>query len=161
MAATAQIIFQYSKTGPVIGQVLAIAAIAAMWASFAAARIMAANATKLAEGGVGTQTGMITGRSHREGGEPFLNHVEVERGEMWGVLSRSAAAKHGKEFAQIVTSFNKDNLVVERMDTPNNYINVDVNQTNSNLDKVENQLIKLNRHFAGQKEVHETCGHEN
>ena len=156
LAATAQIIFQYSKVGPVIGQVLAIAAIAAMWTAFAAARIQAAKVTKLSEGGVGTQTGMITGKRHSEGGEPFLNHVEVERGEMFGVLSRSAAAKHGKEFAQIVTSFNKDNLVIERMDTPNNYINVDVNQTNRRLDKVEYQFIKLNRHFGGQTEVHET-----
>jgi hypothetical protein len=157
LAATAQIIFQYSKTGPVIGQIMAIAAIAAMWGTFAAARAQAAKVTKLAEGGVGTETGMITGKSHREGGEPFLNHVEVERGEMWGVLSKSAAAKHGKKFSQIVTSFNKDNLVVERQDAPNNYINVDVNQTNSRLDKVEYQLIKLNRHFGGKREVHETA----
>jgi archaellum component FlaC len=74
---------------------------------------------------------------------------------MFGVLSRSASAKHGKEFAHIVTSFNKDNLTIERADAPNNYINVDVNQTNERLDKVEYQLIKLNRHFGGKKEVHD------
>jgi hypothetical protein len=142
---------------PFVGQVLAIAAIAAMFAAFAATKIQARAAAKLAKGGYGDETGVITGRLHREGGERFLDHVEVERGEMFGVLSRSASAKHGKEFAQIVTSFNKDNLIIERQDAPNNYINVDVNQTNSRLDKVENQLIKLNHHFAGQKEVHETA----
>ena len=157
LTATAQIIAGLTKNTPLIGLVLSVAAIAAMWTMFAAARVQAAKATKLSEGAVGNDVGVIEGRSHQQGGERFLDHVEVEKGEMWGVLSRSAAAKHGKEFSQIVTSFNKDNLVVERMDTPNNYINVDVNQTNSRLDKVENQLIKLNRHFAGQKEVHETA----
>jgi hypothetical protein len=156
ITSAAQVFKDFSKI-PVVGVPLAIAMIATMFAAFAAAKVKAVAAAKLAEGGVGTETGIISGKRHSEGGEPFLNHVEVERGEMWGVLSKSAAAKHGKEFSQIVTSFNKDNLVVERMDAPNNYINVDVNQTNSRLDKVENQLIKLNRHFAGQKEVHETA----
>jgi hypothetical protein len=156
LISTAANILKGWSTIPFVGQILAIAAIASMFAAFAATKIQAKAATKLAEGGVGTQTGMITGRSHHEGGEPFLNHVEVERGEMFGVLSRSATAKHGKEFAKIVTSFNKDNLVIERADAPNNYINVDVNQTNERLDKVEYQLIKLNRHFGGKREVHET-----
>ncbi len=120
------------------------------------ASVAAASATKLAEGAVGTETGIIAGKSHQQGGERFLDHVEVERGEMWGVLSKSAAAKHGREFAQIVTSFNKDNLIIERQDAPTNNILVDVNQTNSRLDKVEYQLIKLNRHFGNRKEVHET-----
>jgi hypothetical protein len=155
ITASAQILKGTAKDPITLG--IAIATIAAMFAAFGIAKASAAKATKLAEGGVGTEIGIIGGKSHQEGGEPFLNHVEVERGEMWGVLSKSAAAKHGKEFSQIVTSFNKDNLVVERVDAPNNYINVDVNQTNSRLDKVENQLIKLNRHFAGQKEVHETA----
>jgi hypothetical protein len=158
ITASAEILAKTIKMtkNPVLGLLLGALAIASMWAIFAKSKADAKKATKLAEGGVGTKTGMIGGRSHQQGGEPFLNHVEVERGEMWGVLSKSASAKHGKEFAQIVTSFNKDNLVIERTDAPNNYINVDVNQTNSRLDKVENQLIKLNRHFAGQKEVHET-----
>jgi len=150
VTATANIIKSMSGMG-VVGTVLSIAAIAAMFSTFAAAKSQAAKATKLAEGGVGT----VDGRSHAEGGEPFLNHVEVERGEMWGVLSKPATAKHGREFAQIVTSFNKDNLVMERADAPNNYINVDVNQTNSRLDKVEYQLIKLNRHFGSKKEIHD------
>jgi hypothetical protein len=155
VSATAGILKGYSDL-PVIGQILAIAAIASMFAAFASAKVQAAKAAKLAEGGVGTETGIIAGKSHQQGGERFLDHVEVERGEMWGVLSKSASAKHGREFAQIVTSFNKDNLIIERQDAPTNNILVDVNQTNSRLDKVEYQLIKLNRHFGNRKEVHET-----
>lgn len=131
---------------------IAIATVAAMFAAFAAAKVKAAAATKLAEGGVGTETGMITGRSHAQGGEPFLKHVEVERGEMFGVLNRHASRKYGKAFTEIVNNFNRDNLVIDRSDMVNNVV-VDVNQTNERLDKVEYQLIRLNRHFADRSDV--------
>ena len=94
---------------------IAIATVAAMFAAFAAAKLKASAAAKLAEGGTGTETGMITGRSHAQGGERFLDHVEVERGETWGVLSKRATAKYGKQFWQIVTSFNKDQIPVAQM----------------------------------------------
>ena len=107
LTATADIIKGYAKL-PIIGQILSIAAIAAMWGTFAAAKAKAASVTKLAHGGVGT----VEGRSHAQGGEPFLGNVEVERGEMWGVLSQKATRKYGKAFNQVVTSFNKDQLPV-------------------------------------------------
>lgn len=135
---------------------IAIATVAAMFAAFATAKIKAAAAAKLAEGGVGTETGIIKGRSHREGGERFLDHVEVERGEMWGVLSKKATAKYGKQFNQIVTSFNKDQIPVAQMADVHNNILVDVSQTNERLDRVQSELIKLNRHFGVSAEVFET-----
>ena len=156
ITATANIIKGYSKL-PLIGQVLAIAAIASMFAAFAAAKVQAASAAKLAEGGTGTDTGMIKGRTHQQGGERFLDHVEVERGEMWGVLSQKATQKYGKQFNQVVTSFNKDRMPVMQTASYDNNIIVDVNQTNERLDKVEYQLVKLNRHFAGQDKVIETA----
>ena len=155
ITATANIIKGYSKL-PVIGQVLAIAAIASMFAAFAAAKVQAASAAKLAEGGTGTDTGMIKGRTHQQGGERFLDHVEVERGEMWGVLSKRATAKYGKQFNQIVTSFNKDQIPVAQMSDVHNNILVDVSQTNERLDRVQNELKKLNNHFGTQSEVIET-----
>ena len=135
---------------------IAIATVAAMFAAFAAAKLKAAAAAKLAEGGAGTETGMITGRSHAQGGERFLDHVEVERGEMWGVLSKRATAKYGKQFGQIVTSFNKDQIPVAQMADVHNNILVDVSQTNERLDRVQGELIKLNRHFGVSAEVIET-----
>ena len=152
ITASANIIKGYSKL-PIIGQILAIAAIAAMWGTFAAAKTKAAAVTKLAEGGVGT----VAGRSHAEGGEPFLNHVEVERGEMWGVLSKNATQKYGKAFNKVVTSFNKDKMPVMEPAFAENNILVDVNQTNTRLDKVEFQLVKLNKHFASEGKVIETA----
>jgi hypothetical protein len=135
---------------------IAIATVAAMFAAFATAKLKASSAAKLAEGGAGTETGMITGRSHAQGGERFLDHVEVERGEMWGVLSKRATAKYGKQFGQIVTSFNKDQIPVAQMADVHNNINVDVNQTNERLDRVQGELVKLNRHFGVSAEVIET-----
>lgn len=156
LTASAQIIAGLTKTTPLIGLILAVGAIAAMWATFAAAKVQAAKATKLAEGGTGTDTGVVTGRTHKQGGERFLDHVEVERGEMWGVLSRRASAKYGKQFNQIVTSFNKDQIPVQQMADVNNNILVDVSQTNERLDRVQGELVKLNRHFGTNTEVIET-----
>lgn len=152
ITASADIFKATAKILPPFGQILAIAAIATMFTAFAASKARAAAATKLAEGGVGTETGMITGRSHAQGGEPFLKHVEVERGEMFGVLNRHASRKYGKAFTEIVNNFNRDNLVIDRSDMVNNVV-VDVNQTNERLDKVEYQLIRLNRHFADRSDV--------
>lgn len=152
ISASADILKTTAKIPPPLGQILAIAAIGTMFAAFASAKVKSAAATKLAEGGVGTETGMITGRSHAEGGESFLKHVEVERGEMFGVLNRHASRKYGKAFTEIVNNFNRDNLVVDRPDVFNN-VTVDVNQTNERLDKVEYQLIRLNRHFADRPDV--------
>jgi len=151
VTATADIIKAYAKI-PIIGQILSIAAIAAMWGTFVAAKTKAAQVTKLAEGGVGTDTGMITGKRHSEGGERLLDHVEVERGEMFGVLNRRASAKYGKAFTEIVNNFNRDNLVVDRSDAVNN-INIDVNGLSERLDKVEYQLIRQNEFIMSRPNV--------
>jgi len=151
VTATADIIKAYAKM-PIIGQILSIAAIAAMWGTFVAAKTKAAQVTKLAEGGVGTDTGMITGKRHSEGGERFTDHVEVERGEMFGVLNRRASAKYGKAFTEIVNNFNRDNLVVDRSDAVNN-INIDVNGLSERLDKVEYQLIRQNEFIMSRPNV--------
>jgi len=151
ITASADIFKSLSPLGP-IGIVAAIATIATMFTAFAAAKIKSAQVTKLAEGGVGTDTGMITGKRHSEGGERFTDHVEVERGEMFGVLNRRASAKYGKAFTEIVNNFNRDNLVVDRSDAVNN-INIDVNGLSERLDKVEYQLIRQNEFIMSRPNV--------
>ena len=155
ITASTNVFKEFSKI-PVVGIPLAIAMIATMFGAFAAAKVKAASMSKLAEGGTGTDTGMIKGRSHHEGGERFLDHVEVERGEMWGVLSKRATAKYGKQFNQIVTSFNKDQIPVAQMSDVHNNILVDVSQTNERLDRVQNELKRLNKHFDNDFQVRET-----
>jgi hypothetical protein len=146
ITAAAQILKGFSKM-PIIGQVLAIAAIAAMFSAFAAAKIKASSLTKLAEGGTGTETGMITGRIHAQGGERFLDHVEVERGERWGVLNRRASDKFGKVFDTMVSSFNKNEMPEFAASAPVNNIRVDNTGPNTRLDKVIAEQRKLNKKF--------------
>lgn len=152
LTAAAQILKGFSKM-PIIGQVLAVAAIAAMFASFAAAKIKAASMTKLVEGGTGTETGMITGQSHAEGGEHFLDHVEVERGERWGVLNRKASDKYGRTFDSIVSSFNRDEIPEFVAPENVNNIRVENNGPNSRLDKVIAEQRKLNDKFGKNEQI--------
>ena len=147
ITASANIWKTTSTIIPPFGQILAIAAIATMFAAFASSKVRAAKATKLAKGGVGT----VEGRSHAEGGEPFLSHVEIERGETWGVLNKRASQKYGGAFREMVNSFNKDMVPVVEVGAGN--VIVDVNQTNERLDRLEYQLVKLNSNFGVKKEV--------
>jgi len=155
ITASAEIFKSLAPLGP-IGIIAAVASIASMFAAFAAAKVQAAKAAKLEKGGFGDDTGIITGRRHSEGGERFADHIEVEKGEMWGVLNRRASQKYGRAFGEIVNNFNRDNLVLERSDAPINNILIDVSQTNERLDRVQNELKRLNKHFDNDLQVRET-----
>lgn len=89
------------------GTAISIALIALMLGAYVKAKVDARKLAALEKGGSGTKTGMITGKRHSEGGESFTDHVEVESGENWGVLSRPASQKYGKQFHNIVESMNK------------------------------------------------------
>jgi hypothetical protein len=130
---------------------LAIGSIVVMFGAFAAAKLKASQATKLAEGGYGDETGVIRGRSHAQGGEKFLDHVEVERGEAWGVLSRPASQKYGEIFHDMVSSFNKDQMPAFMPIA--NTVNVDNKGPNSRLDKVNSSINKLNQSILSQSQI--------
>jgi hypothetical protein len=113
-------------------------------------------ATKLAKGGSGSDTGMVTGRSHATGGERFTDHLEVERGEAWGVLSVPATQKYGKIFHEMVSSFNKGELpAVVPATTVNNKVLVDNNGSNSRLDQLIQENRKLNEKLSTIESVKE------
>jgi len=120
-----------------------------MFAAFAATKARAAQATKLAAGGSGTDTGMITGRSHARGGERFLSQVEVERGEAWGVLSVPASQKFGKVFHHMVSSFNKGQIPQITTGKISNNVLVENSGPNSRLDQVVREQRKLNARLTG------------
>lgn len=144
VSASANIFKGFSKI-PIAGPVLAVAAIAAMFTAFAAAKVNAKSVTKLALGGYGNDTGVITGRTHTQGGERLLDHVEVERGEAFGVLSRPATQKYGHIFREVVSSFNKDKMPTFDASgiTTINRVRVDNDGPNSRLDAVINEQRKL------------------
>lgn len=147
ITASSEIFKTLSKI-PVVGIPLAIATIATMFGAFVAAKAKASQATQLAEGGSGDEVGMITGKRHSQGGERFLDHVEVESGESWGVLSRPASEKYGKVFHEIVNSFNKDQMP-QFMPVSNN-VRVENSGPNSRLDKVITEQKRLNENLLRQ-----------
>lgn len=105
ITAAAQV-FQSVAAIPFVGVPLAIGLVATMLGSFAAAKakVFQNINTQKAEKGM---TGTVRGRRHSNGGEKFGDHIEVEDGEAFGVLSRSATRKHGKFYNAFTNALNK------------------------------------------------------
>lgn len=137
------------EEGGLYGLILAGVEIASMFIMFDQYKQQAKSATRLAKGGSGTDTGMVTGKSHAAGGEHFTDQIEVERGEAWGVLSVPATQKYGKIFHEMVSSFNKGELPAAiPAPTVNNKVLVDNNGSNSRLDQLIRENRKLNEKLS-------------
>lgn len=80
--------FKGFSTIPLIGQILAVASVAAMFAAFAAARARASAATKFEKGGFVDEENLIHGNRHSDGGVM----IEAEDGEF--ILNRKSSAKY-------------------------------------------------------------------
>ena len=153
LSGVSDIIKIYSKI-PIVGLILAAAAIASLFAIWGKAKSSASSVT-FAEGASGTEKGIITGKSHAAGGERFLDHVEVERGEAFGVLSRKATDKYGKVFHNMVSSFNRDEMPDIMTSAPivNNPVTVENSGPNSRMDKMIIEQRKLNDQFSRQTQI--------
>ena len=127
ISATANILKNYSAM-PIVGQILAIAEIATMWGTFAAAQIKAKELTKMGEGGE------IEGKKHSQGGVP----INAEGGEY--VVKASAYAKN-KELVQAIN--NEDMSNVYRA------LNQDLSVSLDDSDTAR----MLGRHFKDKKKV--------
>jgi hypothetical protein len=92
------------------GTAIAIALIALMLGAYVKAKVDARKLAALEKGGSGTKTGMVTGKRHSQGGENFTDHVELEDGEVFGVLSRPSTGTYGKDFHKVVDAFNSNDL---------------------------------------------------
>jgi hypothetical protein len=117
ITATAQI-FAAESTKGLIGVLTAVGAVASLFAIFMGTKAKIKAATQLRHGGSGDKTGMVTGRSHEQGGEQFLDHVEVESGEQWGVLNRGASRKYGRAFHNMVEAMNNGIFDVPKLPMP-------------------------------------------
>lgn len=153
MSSVANLLKNFTKI-PIVGIILATAAVGALFALWSSAK---SRVTKLAEGGSGTETGMITGKRHSEGGERFLDHVEVEQGEAFGVLSRRATGKYGDIFHEMVNSFNRDEMP-SFMPTVSNSVRVENSGPNSRLDKVIREQKRLNDSILKQSQLYSVGG---
>lgn len=100
---------------PIVGPALAIAAIAAMWTSFAVAKVKAAQVTKAAsqeygEGGFE----ILEGGSHASGNDIDLHtknskgkNMRAEGGEAMAIINRRSTRRYRRMLPQIVDSINK------------------------------------------------------
>ena len=99
-------IFKGFSTLPLIGQVLAVASVGAMFASFAQSKIQARNVAKLEKGG--SSFGVLEGNRHQTGGINLGNGIEAEGGEAWSVYNRKATRKNPKLIQAFTDAINKD-----------------------------------------------------
>ena len=100
---------------PMVGPALATAAIAAMWGSFAAAKIKAAQATKAAsqeygEGGLE----FLEGGSHASGNDIDLatrnskgKNMRAEGGEAMAIINKHSTRRYRRQLPGIIDSLNK------------------------------------------------------
>ena len=117
ITASANIWASFTGGTGLAGPFLAAAAIATMWASFAAAQIKAAQVTRqsASAGAVTYGTGgyeYITGGSHQSGRDVSLGRTQdgrerrIEGGEFLGVINKRATRKYGSELGAIIDSIN-------------------------------------------------------
>ena len=94
-----------------IGPALAIAAITAMWGSFAAAKIKANEITSSVQYGEGTVE-LLQGGSHASGRDIDLGrrsdgtHRRAEGGEYFAVVNKRNSTRYGSLIPEVINSFN-------------------------------------------------------
>jgi len=117
ITASANIWASFTGGTGLAGPFLAAAAIATMWASFAAAQIKAAQVTRQSASASAVTYGTggyeyITGGSHQSGRDVSLGHTQdgrerrIEGGEFLGVINKRATRKYGSELGAIIDSIN-------------------------------------------------------
>lgn len=147
-------------TGPAIA--VAIALNALMLGTFIATKIKAyeaarASGTILEEGGYGDDVGVVKGKRHSQGGERFLDHVEVESGESWGVFNRQATEKYKDMIPEFVNDINagvfpKFDMMPKIMN--NNIVNVDTKKMQSQLKSINSGIDNLNSNILNNLQTH-------
>lgn len=98
---------------PIVGPALAVAAIATMWASFAAAKIKAKEVTKTEDAEYG-EGGMefLDGGSHQSGNDVDLGTMpdgrrrRAEGGEAFAIINKTSTRKYRKALPGIIKSIN-------------------------------------------------------
>lgn len=116
ITAVANLLANWSAI-PYIGQALAVAAIAAMFATFAAAKITAASMVKPVTYGEGMSEYLDYGGSHASGNDIDFGHTKdgrprrVERGEMIAVFNKRNVDRYGvNTLAGLVDAVNRGTL---------------------------------------------------
>ena len=106
LAASAQI-YNSVAAIPFVGPIIGAGLVALMLGSFAAARarVFAGIRNQKAKKGY---FGEVKGRRHSGGGERAIDHLEVEDGEAFGILSRQATKKYQGDYEAFTNAANKN-----------------------------------------------------
>lgn len=147
---------------PIIGPALAIAAIAAMWTSFAVAKVKAAQVTKAAsqeygEGGFE----VLKGGSHASGNDIDLHtknsrgkNMRAEGGEAMAIINKRSTRRYRRVLPQIVDSINKgtfEEKFSQAFRTGEELAqNVVINQSGNDLTQLEDDVRALKRNSEQQ-----------
>ena len=147
---------------PIVGPALALAAIATMWTSFAAAKIKANQVTagaaseEYGEGGLE----FLEGGSHASGNDIDLKtknkkgkNMRAEGGEALAIINKRNTKRYKKVLPDVIESFNKgtfENKYLNAFASSDN-LNVELNSNSTNIDlsKIENDV----QHIRKQNEV--------
>ena len=107
---------------PIVGTALAIAAIATMWGSFAAAKIMAHQVAGSSTESYGEGTvELLQGGSHQSGNDIDLGRKKdgtrrrAEGGEYFAVINKRSSKKYGNIIPDIINSLNRDTFAEKYM----------------------------------------------
>lgn len=142
---------------PVVGPALALAAIATMWASFAAAKIKAKQVTasqseEYGEGGLE----FLEGGSHASGNDIDLGtnnsrgkRMKAEGGEALAVINKRHTRKYRKILPDVIESFNKGTFEDKYMNAFANSDKLDMvfnnNSGDINLAKIEEDIRSIRK----------------
>ena len=145
---------------PIVGPALAIAAIAAMWASFAAAKIKARQVTAVSqeygEGGLE----FLEGGSHASGNDIDLGvknkkkkRMKAEGGEALAIINKRNTRRYRKVLPNIIDSLNKGTFENKYLNAFANAdklnVSLNANSTNIDLSKIEDDV----QHIRKQNET--------
>lgn len=107
ITAAAQV-FKSVAAIPFVGVALGAALVATMIGSFVAAKARVfKNITKAKKG----MFGKVDGRGHDQGGERFIDHIEVESREAFSVYNREVSGKHGADLRDFTNAANSGDRV--------------------------------------------------
>ena len=139
-----------------LGFPFAIPAIAVMWASFAAAKIKAAQMSKAAEGGGSESYGdgtveLLGGGSHQSGNDvdlgtkPDGTRRRAEGGEFFAVINKRNSRRFRKVIPDVIKSLNNGTFTDKYLaayDGVNN-ISVNLKEKNTDLNDIRNDIREI------------------
>jgi hypothetical protein len=146
--------------GP-IGVPIGIAAIGTMFGFMAVAKVKAAQAAKMEQGGYIDEYGVIQGKRHSDGGEPLNKHVEVEQGEGVGVFNRNATQYYGGMLPKWVQSINNRNFPkfdIRPELKANQVFDLKTSSMNNKLDSINTEIRNLSYNILNQSQINHKQG---